>query len=105
MNHNIRKEKLFLQFLINSDKAQTKLIFKIMNKSQMEAVAAIVYNIIHGAFKVKKEIVDEVRGQRKQLYNIVDKKISVVKRKQLMIRRSQELIVLLRVAVKEIFGF
>lgn len=104
MNQNIRKEKYFLQFLVNSDKSQTKLIFKIMSKSQIEAVAAIVYNIIHGTFKVKTETIDEVRGQRKQLYRIVDKKLSAAKRKKLMIRRSRELIILLRVAVKEIFA-
>ena len=104
MNQNIRKEMYFLQFLVNADKSQTKLIFKIMSKSQMEAVNAIVYNVIHGTFKVKPELVDGMRSHRKQLYNIVDKKISLVKRKELMIRRSQQLIILLRVAVKEIFA-
>ena len=104
MNRNIAKEKYFLQFLVNSDKNQTKLIFKIMNKSQMEAVAAIIYNIIHGTFNIKREIVDGVRSKRNQLYSIVDKKVAAIKRKELMIRRSQELVILLRVAVKEIFG-
>ena len=55
MNQNIRKEMYFLQFLVNADKSQTKLIFKIMSKSQMEAVNAVVYNVIHGTFKVKRE--------------------------------------------------
>ena len=104
MNQNIRKEKYFLLFLVNADKSQTKLIFKIMNKPQMEAVCAIVYNIIHGTFKLKRETVEGVRGYRKQFYNIVDKKLSSVKRKELMVRRSHDLIILLRVAVKEIFA-
>lgn len=107
MNQNISKEKYFLLFLVNADKSQTKLIFKIMNKPQTEAVCAIVYNIIHGTFKLKRETretVEGVRGYRKQFYNIVDKKLSSVKRKELMVRRSHELIILLRVAVKEIFA-
>lgn len=48
----------------------------------MEAVNAMVYNVIHGTFKVKRELVDGMRSHRKQLYNIVDKKISLVKRKK-----------------------
>lgn len=103
MNQNIVKEKYFLQFLVNAEKSQAKLILKIMNKAQMEAVLTIIYNIIHGTFKVKQEIVDGVRMYRKQIYKIVDKKIAVVKRKELMIRRFHELVTLLRVAVKEIF--
>ena len=104
MNQNIRKERYYLQVLVNSDKSQTKLILKIMSKSQMEAIAAILYNVIHGTFKLKRETIEEVHGRRNQLYTLVDKKISGVKRKQLMISRSHELIVLLRVAVKEIFA-
>ena len=104
MNQNINKEKHFLQFLVNAEKNQTKLIIKIMNKSQLEAVAAIIYNIIHETFKVKRETINGVRYHRNQLYKIVDKKIAAVKRKELMIRRSKELVILLRVAVKEIFA-
>ena len=70
----------------------------------MEAVTAIIYNIIHGTFKVKREIVDEVRSSRNHLCKIVDKKIARIKRKELMIRRSNELVILIRVAVKEIFA-
>ena len=104
MNKNINKEKHILQFLVNAEKNQTQLIIKIMNKSQLEAVAAIIYNIIHGTFKVERETVDGVRYHRNQLYKIVDKKIAAIKRKELMLRRSNELVILLRVAVKEIFA-
>ena len=104
MNQSVTREKYFLQFLVNADKTQTKLIIRIMNKAQMEAVSAIVYNIIHGTFKVKRETVDGVRVYRNQLYKIVDKKTAYIKRKELMIRRSNETVILLRVAVKEIFA-
>ena len=88
MSQNIRKERHYLQFLVNSDKSQTKLTSKIMNKSQMVAIAAIVYNVIHGTIKLKRKTIEEVRGRRKQFYTLVDKKISGVTRKQLIISRS-----------------
>ena len=103
MNLNIKKEKHFLLFLVNADKTQTKLILKIMTKSQFEAVTSILYNILHGTFNIKREIVEGVRSYRKQLHVIVDKKIGASKRKTLMIRRAQEIVKLLNVAVKVIF--
>lgn len=102
MNQNILKEKYFLHFLVNADKKQTKWILKIMNKSQMEAICAIVYNAIHGTFLLKQPIIDSVRPYKQQLYQIIDKKIAAVKRKELMIRRVQEIVIFLRSAVKDI---
>ena len=64
MQQNIAKEKYFLQFLVNSDKNQTKLIITIVNTSQMEAVAAIIYNLIDRTFNIKREVLKGVHSKK-----------------------------------------
>ena len=102
MNPNIRKEKHFLQFLANSDRKQSKMIMKMMSKSQMTAICSIIYNALHGTFTLKRTLVDSLRTYKRQLRQIVDKKVSIPTRKDLMVRRSQEISELLRIVLKEI---
>ena len=102
MNPNIRKEKHFLQFLAHSDSKQTKLIMKIMSKSQMTAICSIIYNALYETFTLKRSLVDNLRTYKKQLRQIVDKKVPLPTRKDLMVRRSHEISELLRTVLKEI---
>ena len=103
MNSNIKKEKGFLQYLANANRKQEKLIMKIITKSQMEAICAIVYNALYGTFSLRPSLVDNLRAYREQLHRIVDKKIAKATRKDLLVRRAHEVADLLRVVLKEIY--
>lgn len=77
---------------------------KTMSKTQMTAICSILYNVLHGTFALKRVTVDNLRTFKSQLHNIVNKNIAISVRRELLIRRSHKIAVLLRTVLKDIFN-
>ena len=102
MNTAVKKEKLFLHYLVTLNDSERKLMLKSLTKSQVYVICGIVFNVLHKSFTLKKGEINVLRRFKKSLYNIVDKKLSFQRKKQLIVRRSKEIGFILKIVLRMI---
>ena len=88
------QEKLYLQFILQASTRQAKLLLKDSTPRQIQAVGEVSYNILHG--DLEPDLLKDLKQYRTLLRQLIDKSLSVTKRRQLITRRAKAIVEILR---------
>jgi hypothetical protein len=102
MNQLLKKEGHFLRFFVHASRAQQIGLCKIMDKSQMNVLVQIIYNILMGNRTLPKADKLKVQRHKAAIRKFVSKGLSLKQRKKLLIQKLLYINILLRSVRKEI---
>ena len=103
MSDLVRKEKKFIQLLIHTEWKQQKALIGTITISQMQALVQIIYNILHGIVNVKEEDIKQMKRDKSFIREFVAKRVSLKRRKFLLLKYFRSILVLLKVCEKELW--
>ena len=104
MKELLKKESLFLHYLINLDDKDFKSVIKSLNKSQIRVLSGIVYNAGNGTLNLKRKDIDILKKYNSDWRKIINKQINGGIKKQLLTKRWKEIKLLLKFVVKLLPG-
>ena len=82
MSQNFKRNKDFLTLLLKTDKGQAKALLETITQKQLEAVIEIVYNLMRISSVKKDKTV--IQKRKTLLRELVNKKVKLAKKKQLV---------------------
>lgn len=100
MKDILKKEALFLHYIVTLKEKDIKSILKTSNRSQINAISGIVFNVIRKTLELKPSVVKELKPYKKSLYLIADKKTSLNRKRNLIARRVKQILLILNSAIK-----
>ena len=103
MNALMKKQGVFINILLSATLQQQKALLKTINKSQMQAIVQIVYNILIGNRHLPKQIKKDLQTQKHFIRRFVSKGLGIKKRKQILISKFKYIIPFLKVVSKELW--
>lgn len=84
MNPLIKKEKDFLRLLLHTSDKQKKVLIKNIEKSQLNAIVQIVYNVMLGIRPLTEKDKNRIANRKTIIRQFVSKGISLKRRKELL---------------------
>lgn len=69
----------------------------------MQALVQIIYNILHGTVNVKEEDIKPVKRNKSFIREFVAKRVSLKRRKFLLLKYFRSILILLKVCNKELW--
>ena len=100
MKHLLKKESLFLHYLLKLKERDVKTILKSAIKSQIDAISGIILNGIKKSFNLKTSEVKELKPHKASLYLIANKKTGITRKRRLLVRRYTQVLLILKAAKK-----
>ena len=100
MNKLLRKERLFLHYLIKLNFKEAKLLLKKLNRSQVKVICGIIYNAVKNTFYIKKVDLDILKKFNSSWRILVNKRTGLNKKIRELVKRSKELPLILNAALK-----
>ena len=85
-----RNQKAFLRLLLNTSRKQQKILVEIIEKSQLNAVVPIVYNVMQGYRSLSNEDKKRLSRQKKIIRQFFSKGISM-KRRRILLSKNLKL--------------
>ena len=80
------KEAHFIGLLLNTDKRQRRVLLQSISKQQLRAVIEIIYNVLQGYGNITEKDKKYLEKYRSVIRRLVDKRISSLSRKKLLIK-------------------
>lgn len=102
MNPHIKKERDFLRLLLNTSNKQKKMLLQSIEKSQLNAIVQIVYNVLQGYRPLPKKDKKELAKRKGVIRQFVSKGVSLKRRKKLLLHNFKYILPLIRVIDKEL---
>ena len=100
MKDLLRKEGLFLQYLVNLPDNGRSLDFKNLTNSQIRAICGIVYNAIKQVFVLKRSDINLLKKYNSSWTVLIAKYTNRKQKQAIIIRRVREIYLILRAAIK-----
>lgn len=100
MKDLLKKEGLFLHYLISLPDHDKKSVIKHLTSSQINTICGIVLNAINKVFDIKQSDIILLKKYNTSWSLLVDKKIKLGRKKVLISRRFKEICIILRAALK-----
>ena len=89
MSQNLKRNKDFLTLLLKTEKGQAKALLETITQKQLEAVIEILYNLMRISSVKKDKTV--IQKRKTLLRELVNKKVKLGKKKQLVGRHRIQL--------------
>lgn len=86
MSQLIKKEKDFLRLLLNTSIKQKKVLLRAIDKSQLNAIVQIVYNLMLGYHPLADKDKKQLAKHKTVIRQFISKSISLKKRKELLLK-------------------
>lgn len=86
MRQSILKEAHCIGLLLNTDKRQRRVLLQSISKQQLRAVIEIIYNVLQGYGNITEKDKKYLEKYRSVIRRLVDKRISSLSRKKLLIK-------------------
>jgi hypothetical protein len=86
MNPLIKKEKDFLRLFLHTSDKQKKVLIKNIEKSQLNAIVQIVYNVMLGIRPLAEKDKNRIANRKTIIRQFVSKGISLKRRKELLFK-------------------
>jgi hypothetical protein len=86
MNPLIKKEKDFLRLFLHTSDKQKKVLIKNIEKSQLNAIVQIVYNVMLGIRPLAEKDKNRIANRKTIIRQFVSKGISLKRRKKLLFK-------------------
>ena len=90
MSQALKRNKYFLTLLLTTNKGQAKALLETITQNQLETVIEIVFNLIK-ICTVKKDKT-AIQKRKNLLKKLVNKKVKLSKKKQLIVRHRIQLL-------------
>lgn len=86
MRQSILKEAHFIGLLLNTDRRQKRVLLQTISKQQLRALIEIIYNVLQGYGNITEKDKSYLEKYRSIIRLLVDKNISSLRRKKLLIK-------------------
>ena len=96
------KQGDFLRLLLLTSVPQGKAMLKTIQKSQLQAMVQIVYNVLMGNRDLPEKDKNRLKKHRTIIRRFVSKRLSQRERKQILVKYSEQILTLLRVVKEEL---
>lgn len=100
MKDLIKKESLFLHYLVSLPDHDKKSVTKRLTDSQIKTICGIVLNAINKVFDLRPSDITLLKKYNCSWKLLVDKKINLARKRVLISRRYKEICIILRAALK-----
>lgn len=102
MNYLKKKDGDFLRLLLSTSMRQKRALLKTMQKSQLNAIVQIVYNVLMGNRDLPETDKKDLLKYKKVIRRLVSKSISSKERKRLLLKYLVHVLKFLGVVKKEL---
>ena len=102
MNSLIKKEGDFLRLFLSTSPQQRKALINTIGRSQMSAVVQCIYNVLVGNSELAPQITKKVSKYKNNIRKFVSREITFNQRKRLLLKLSQEILILLKCVKSEL---
>ena len=98
MKYLLKRESLFVHYLLKLKERAVKAILKYATKSQVDAISRIIFNGINKSFHLKPPEVKAPKPYKTSLYLIADKNTILDRKRKLLARRHKQALLILNAA-------
>ena len=96
---SLKKNKLFISFLLTSDVQQMKVLLGILSLQQIQVILELFLNVLHGNFRLGKATHNIFKRYKKMLRHLLTDKLSL-RRKGKIIAKHAKVIAYLLLRIK-----